>query len=197
MSNSIIFIFSQYKYCGIRYKNLPPHSPIPPGCLTAGFMHYLLIRVQRETTAVRPALLSELLFNPQKLVIFRHAIGTARRSGFNLSGIYRYCNIGYEGILRLARTVGNHCGISRFFRHLYGIKALCQRTYLVYFDKDRVGHALFDSSAEPLGICNEEIVSHQLNLLTEFIRQPFPALPVIFLEAVLDGTDGELPISLL
>ena len=105
MSNSIIFIFSQYKYCGIRYKNLPPHSPFPPGCLTAGFMHYLLIRVQREMTAVRPALLSELLFNPQKLVIFRHTIGTARRSGFNLSGIYRYCNIGYEGILRLARTV--------------------------------------------------------------------------------------------
>ena len=83
MSNSIIFIFSQYKYCGIRYKNLPPHSPFPPGCLTAGFMHYLLIRVQREMTAVRPALLSELLFNPQKLVIFRHTIGTARRSGFN------------------------------------------------------------------------------------------------------------------
>ena len=81
MSNSIIFIFSQYKYCGIRYKNLPPHSPFPPGCLTAGFMHYLLIRVQREMTAVRPALLSELLFNPQKLVIFRHTIGTARRSG--------------------------------------------------------------------------------------------------------------------
>lgn len=67
MSNSIIFIFHNINI--VSDTKPAAIQPFPPGCLTAGFMHYLLIRVQRNDSGTA-GILSELLFNPQSWLYF-------------------------------------------------------------------------------------------------------------------------------
>jgi hypothetical protein len=45
---------------------------------------------------------SKNLFNPEELVVFRHAVCATEGTGLNLSGVRCHCDIGDGGVLRLA-----------------------------------------------------------------------------------------------
>ena len=48
----------------------------------------------------------------------------------------------------------------------------------------------FDALAQEVDIGHEEVISHQLAAVADAVREQFPAIPVVFGAAVLDGNDG-------
>ncbi len=48
---------------------------------------------------------------------------------------------------------------------------------------------LVDAALEDLGVGDEQVVAHQLDLVTELLGEGFPAVPVGLVHAVLDGDD--------
>ena len=61
---------------------------------------------------------AEFFFDAQKLVVFRDAIGTAGRAGFDLPGARGHHKIGDERIFRFTRPVRHHAGVVR-------VRAIC------------------------------------------------------------------------
>ncbi len=100
-------------------------------------------------------------------------------------------------ILGLARAVRHDRGVGRLVGHLDGVERLGERADLVDLDEDRVGDALLDAPAEPLGIGHEEVVADQLDLAAELVGGDLPAFPVVLGQAVLDRDDRVLADQLL
>ena len=74
-------------------------------------------------------------------------------------------------------------------RHLDGVERLGQRADLVDLDQDRIGDALPDAVAQPLGVGDEQIVADELHLVADQIGQRLPAFPIVLRHAVLDRDD--------
>ena len=74
---------------------------------------------------------------------------------------------------------------------LYCAESLCERTDLVDLDKDGVGAAEFDTFFEVFDVGDEEVVADELTTVADEVGEDFPAVPVVFCHAVLDGVDGE------
>ena len=53
-------------------------------------------------------LIAQLLIDAEQLIVFRHAIRSRHRAGFDLAGVCSDCKICDERIFALARAVGNH-----------------------------------------------------------------------------------------
>jgi len=123
------------------------------------------------------------------LVVLGDPIGTAHRTGFDLSAICGYCDIGDGGVFGLTGAVRKHAGVAVLFGELDGIKGLGQGPDLVDLDEDRVGGAGFDPFLEELDVGNEQVVADQLDFLTEAVGQQLPAIPVAFIAAVFNRED--------
>src|SRR5271166_6401411 len=76
-------------------------------------------RPDRGAAAVA-RLRSELLLDPQQLVVFRGAVGARERAGLDLPAIGGDGEVGDGGILGFAGTMGHHRGVARLMRHLDG-----------------------------------------------------------------------------
>ena len=73
--------------------------------------------------------------------------------------------------------------------HLHRRDRLGERTDLVDLHEDAVGHALGNAAGEPLGVGDKQVVTHELHLLAELLRDQLPALPVVLRAAVFDRHD--------
>ena len=61
---------------------------------------------------------------------------------------------------------------------------------LVQLDQNRIGDALLDAALEDRRVGDEDVVAHELDLVAQRVRQPLPAVPVVFRHAVFDRDDG-------
>ena len=61
---------------------------------------------------------------------------------------------------------------------------------LVQLDEDGVAGPQLDALGQTLGVGDEQVVAHQLDLAAQLAGHLLPALPVLFVQAVLDGEDG-------
>ena len=75
-------------------------------------------------------------------------------------------------------------------RHVDRFERFAERADLVHLDEYRVRDTTLDATREPLGVRDEEIVSHELTPVTDGCRELGPAFPVILGQTVLDGDDG-------
>ena len=64
------------------------------------------------------------------------------------------------------------------------IKSFRQRSDLIEFDQNRIGRLKLDPTADPPGVRYKQIISYQLNILTQTTGKLLPALPVIFLQSI-------------
>ena len=133
---------------------------------------------------------AKFLLDPEKLIVLRHAVAPAGRARLDLPGIYGHGQIGDEGIFRLAGTVGNHCLVPVFLCHLYGIHSFADCADLVHLHQNCIGHMELNARIQPLGICDKQVISHELDLFSQFFCHHLPAIPVILRQPVLDGNNG-------
>ena len=93
--------------------------------------------------------------------------------------------------------MGRNGGVTGLVRHLDGLQRLGNRADLVQLDEDRVAAAQANALGQALGVRDEQVVADQLDLAAQLLRHVLPALPVLLVEAVLDGVDGILLDQLL
>ncbi len=83
----------------------------------------------------------------------------------------------------------NNRAVARCVRHRNRRQCLGERPDLVELDQDRVGDALVNPFLENRRIGDKQVVAHQLHALAELVGQQFPAGPIVFGHAILDGDD--------
>ena len=81
-------------------------------------------------------------------------------------------------------------GITGPFGHFNGIQGFGEGTDLVQFDQDGVGHAHFNALLQPFHVGDKQVIPNQLDFFAQGIGKLFPAVPVIFGQAVFNGNDG-------
>ena len=69
--------------------------------------------------------ITQLLFNADKLVVLGHTVGTTHRTRLNLTRVGCYGNIGNCSILGFTRTMGSNGGVTMAMSHLDSIQ--CSR----------------------------------------------------------------------
>ena len=80
---------------------------------------------------------------------------------------------------------------SDFMSHLDGLDGFGKRTDLVKLNQDGVGRFFFDTPCNPAGIGHKKVIPDNLYTIAESRSHLSPALPLVFIQAVLDGKDGE------
>jgi hypothetical protein len=75
--------------------------------------------------------LAQFSFDPQKLVVLGHAVGTSGSAGFDLSGVQGHCQIGDGGIFGFAGAVRGDCTPASAVAGFNGFNGLGERADLV------------------------------------------------------------------
>jgi hypothetical protein len=64
-----------------------------------------------------------------------------------------------------------------------GVQGLGQRTDLVDLDQQRVGGLGVDAALQDGGVGDEQVVTNQLDLVTDGVGEGLPAVPVVFVRS--------------
>ena len=110
---------------------------------------------------------AELLFDPQELVVLRHAVAPRRRAGLDLADVRRDREVGDRRVLGLAGAVRHDDAVAVRARELDRVERLGQRPDLVHLDEDRVRRAVLDPAAEPFDVRDEDVVADELHAVSE------------------------------
>src|SRR5512133_1017068 len=140
---------------------------------------------------------SELVGNPQELVVLRDAVAAREAAGLDLSRVRGHGEISNECVLGLARSVRDDGSVTRTLSETDGIERLGERANLVDLDQNRVGNSLLDPLSEANLVRHEQVVADQLALLAKLLREQLPAVPVVFGQTVFDRDDRVLRAELL
>src|SRR5690242_15164989 len=119
-------------------------------------------------------------FNTQQLVVFCNPVCATCRTGFYLTTIECNSKVCNGCIFCFATAMTHDRIIAVFLRQGDCINRFCQRSDLIHFYQKAVGNLLVNSFLKPFYICNKQIVTYQLNLISYFFGKQFPAFPIIF-----------------
>src|SRR5882724_8216953 len=106
---------------------------------------------------------AQLFFDPQELVVFRHAIGARSRSCLDLSGCRRDRKVGDKGILGFARPVRNNRVVTGLARQFNCVDRFRHAANLVQLDQNRVRDSIVDSARKSLSVGYKKVVANKLN----------------------------------
>src|SRR6188768_3198566 len=126
----------------------------------------ILIQLIENLPSRIPSGIAEVLFDPQKLVVFCDAVGSAKTAGFDLAGVHSDGEVGNEGVFRFSGTMRNNGGHVIRARELDCIECFRERPDLIHFNKDRVCSSLFDSPLKEFYIRYEQVVANELDAIT-------------------------------
>ena len=90
----------------------------------------------------------------------------------------------------------NNRSIAVIVSKLYSVERLRNRTDLIQLYKYSISSAKVNTLLQSLDICNEEIVTNELNLITKLLSDLCPAFPVLLIERILDRDDRVLVYEL-
>src|SRR5208283_2485208 len=119
-------------------KTRKPHNWFP-GCelMKDGPRSDLLALFERAQARVN-RVLTEQLFDAQKLVVFRQTIRAAQGTGLDLAAVRGHGYVGDGCVLGFAGAVREDGGVAVELRELHGVERLGKRTNLVHFHKNGI-----------------------------------------------------------
>ena len=88
---------------------------------------------------------AQFFLDAQELVVLGHAIGTAERASFDLTGISGHGYISDGGILCFSGTVGGNGGVACTMSHFDGIEGFRERANLIDLDEDGISASQFNA----------------------------------------------------
>ncbi|CSA66577.1 Uncharacterised protein [Vibrio cholerae] len=86
----------------------------------------------------------------------------------------------------------DNCSVASIFCHLDRSQSFSQRTDLVELDQDRVSDTVVDTTLQDLSVSYEQIVTNDLDFLTQFLSLVCETFPVRLVQTVFDRNDWEL-----
>ena len=135
---------------------------------------------------------AKLLFDPEKLVVLCNTLGSARCACLDLAGVESNCEVSDSCIRCFTGAVRRNSCVTSLVSHLDSFESLGYGTDLVELDEDRVACSEADALSKSLCICNEQVVAYELYLAADLGCHLYPAVPVLFIETVLDRDDRVL-----
>src|SRR4030042_4698226 len=141
-------------------------------------MSYARLANETLTTSI-DSHIPKFLFNTQQLVIFFNSLAATWRSRLKVTGTHCHREVGNKAIDCFATAVRDHGPPSCFTGHFYCSHSLGERTNLVELDEHCIGDVFGDATLNAANVCDEEVVSHQLNLVSQLFIEQFPAVPVV------------------
>lgn len=162
---------------------------------------------------------TELLLNSQELVVLGQTLGTARSTSLDLTRAEPDSQVSNVVVLGFTTAVGGHHAPTVLLGKLNGLNGLGDGTDLVHLEQQGVGGAVYTNWEEEgdivgttsplyfdlatslpllsrlldlLGVGDSQVIAHYLNVLGHAAGELDPAVPVILVEWVLDGDDGEV-----
>ncbi len=75
---------------------------------------------------------------------------------------------------------------------LDGVHGFGEGSDLVEFDENGISGAIPDALGENFQVGDKNIISHQLDFLSQLMGHGLPPLPIVFGTPVFDGNDGIL-----
>src|SRR5688500_5463344 len=124
-----------------------------------------LAAFHRKCVAARvPRPRSELLLDPEQLVVLGHSVRTRQRAGLDLGRRRADRDVRDRRVLGLAGTMRYDRRVSGPGRHVDRLQSFGQRPDLVRLDQDRVCHVLGDAARGGHGVCDEQVEVDTLHL---------------------------------
>mmetsp|Transcript_10119 Transcript_10119/g.22549 ORF Transcript_10119/g.22549 Transcript_10119/m.22549 type:complete len:445 (-) Transcript_10119:32-1366(-) len=145
-----------------------------------------------EVLASVGALVAKLLLDTHELVVLGSPLRAARGAGLDLSRPEADNEVRDGGVLRLARTVRHHHAPPLSLGHLASLDRLRDRPDLVHLEEEAVARLLLDGGHDASGVGHEEVVTHDLAAAAKRRLELGVGLPVILVEGILDGHNGEV-----
>src|SRR5829696_797723 len=130
---------------------------------------------------------SQGLFYAEELVVLRHALAAGRRAGLDLARVHGHGEVGDRRVLGLAAAVADHRGVTGLVRELHRLEGLRERADLVDLYEDRVSYAIAYAAGEYLRVGHEEVITDELDPVSQLLGYHSPPIPVVFSETVLDA----------
>src|SRR5262245_25189411 len=140
---------------------------------------------------------AELRLDAYQLVVLAHAIGAARRSGFDLTGGGADGEVGDRRVFGLAGAVRDDRRVACVGGHPHRVERLGDGADLIQLHQQRVADLVVDPLLENRRIGHEHVVADELYAIAERGRQLPPPVPIAFGEAVFDRDDRILPDPVL
>src|SRR5215207_4473339 len=135
---------------------------------------------------------SEGLLYAQELVVLRDALAAGRRACLDLAGIHGHGEVGDRRVLGLPAAVADHRRIAGLVRELHRLEGLRERADLVDLYEDGVSDAIAYAAGEYLRVGHEEVVTDELDPVSQLLGDHSPPITVVFGETVLDAQYGIL-----
>ncbi len=109
-------------------------------------------------TAVN-GLVTKFFRDAEELVVLRHPVGPAKRTGLDLAGVGCDRDVGNGRVFRFAGAMTDHGGVFVLGGETNGIERFGERADLIHLHKNGICHALVDSLFQEFDIGHEQIVA--------------------------------------
>ncbi len=103
---------------------------------------------------------TKFLLDSEKLIVFRDAIGPAKRASFDLASVSRNRDVGDCRILGLPGAMADHYAVIIFLRQINRRQGFCEGADLIHFNQNRIRHVLVNSLAQKIDIRNKNIIAN-------------------------------------
>ena len=132
-------------------------------------------------------LISKLLLDSKNLIVLSESIGSAWSSTLDLSSSKTADEISNEVVFCLSTSVGHNDSPSGSLRHVGCLNTLGDGTNLVHFEQKGIAKLLVDTGLHSCWVSDQEIVSHNLDLVAHELGHFDVSLEIILIEWIFDG----------
>ena len=133
---------------------------------------------------------AQFFFDTKQLVVLGCSFSTARSSGLDLSGAESDGQVGNVIVFGFPGTVRSHDTPTILLGKFDGIDGFGNGSDLVDLKQQTVGGLLFDGLLDFDGVGDGQVISDNLDLVSNFGDNLGPVLPVILVEGVFDSDNG-------
>merc|ERR1719375_2739022 len=134
----------------------------------------------------------ELLLDAHELVVLAVALRAAGRPRLDLARAEADGQVGDGAVLGLPRAVGGHHAPAVLLAQLHRVDGLGDGADLVDFEEERVAGLVGDRALHARDVGHREVITHHLRRPPDPLREEGPGGPVVLVEGVLDGDEGEV-----
>src|SRR2546428_340237 len=143
-------------------------------------------QVLEKTRASIFSVPAERFFDAEQAIVFREAFRSGDGANLYLRRPSGNGKVRHRSVLGLPRPRADDRAVPVPPRQFNQLQRLGQRSNLIHFNKDGMGHAGLNPLPEPVDVRHKQVVAQQLATTTELASQDSPAFPVLFSQAILD-----------
>ncbi|RMR05326.1 hypothetical protein ALP92_200077 [Pseudomonas syringae pv. primulae] len=127
---------------------------------------------------------AKMLFYSQKLIVFLDPLPSTWSARLEMASTHGNSQICDEAVYSLPATMRNHSSPICPVSHYDGGFGLSQGSDLIGFNQYSIGDVFFDASLNPFDVGDKQVISNQLDPVTQRSIQLLPARPIVFREAI-------------